>query len=116
MDSTLGHHLVSLVFAGAAIVLALLIVIKKLHARLEFRFCVVLLALYCLWQISELFGGLMEHFFSDIFKLAPMLLLVLFGLQQRITDQQQTEAIDRLRAEVDTLQRELALKKMARTP
>lgn len=115
MESTFSHHLVSLLFAGVALAVGLLIIAKRLQRRFEFRFCLVLLALYGLWQISELFGGVMEHVFSDIFKLAPMLLLVVFGLAQQVTDQQQTEAIERLRKEVDQLERELALKKTMNT-
>ena len=100
MENTFGHHLVSLLFAGVALAVGLLIIVKRLQKRLEFQFCLVLLALYGFWQISELFGGVMEHVFSDLFKLAPMLLLVVFGLAQRATDQQQTDAIERLRKEV----------------
>lgn len=115
MESAFGHHLVSLLFAGVALAVGLLIVVKRLQKRLEFRFCLVLLVLYGLWQVSELFGGVMEHLFSDVFKLAPMLLLVVFGLAQQATDQQQTEAIERLKKEVERLEREVALKKTMNT-
>jgi len=115
MEHPFGHHLVSLLFAGVALGVGLLIIVKRLQRRWEFRFCLVLLALYALWQISELFGGVMEHVFSDIFKLAPMLLLVVFGLAQRTTDQQQTEAIECLKKEVERLERDVALKKTMNT-
>lgn len=72
MEGSIGHHhVISLLAAAAAAVFGIVILRKRLHRKVEYLFCLVSLFLFCLAQIMEVFGGVAEHLFADIFKLAP---------------------------------------------
>ena len=104
MEASMGHHVISLVTAVAAVSFGIVILRKRLHRRVEYLLCVVSLFLFGLAQVMEIFGGVAEHLFADIFKLAPMILLVLFGLRQGATDRVQSAAIEKLRRDVERLE------------
>ncbi len=111
MEHPLSHYIISVTFACIAALFGMMILIKRLHRRFEYQSCLALLFLYCLWQISELAGGVWEHAVADFFKLAPMVMIVLFGMKQNETDQKQTADIERLEKELEEMERNLALKK-----